>query len=103
MSETPKCPCRVCLGDLVVDVNVRQANDLVAKYGWTVIGVADEVEESPDWANTVGLWHMHRLPEVSIFGLDIQDLQEWLNEAAHRSSGSSSSLRRNECRILSMI
>ncbi|MFF8265341.1 DUF4262 domain-containing protein [Streptomyces virginiae] len=52
----------------------------VRRHGWQVVGVGGE--DIPDWAFTVGLWHSYRIPEVAMFGLELQGLMHWVNDAA---------------------
>lgn len=62
-------------------------NDLrgrVAKFGFTVQGVAGYDDDDPEWAYTVGLWRTYGAPDLCLFGLDAEDMMGWLNDAAER-------------------
>ncbi|MGW9448794.1 DUF4262 domain-containing protein [Streptomyces sp. NPDC055632] len=52
----------------------------VREHGWHVVGVGGG--DIPDWSFTVGLWHSHRIPEVAMFGLELQGLMHWVDAAA---------------------
>ncbi|WP_078906906.1 DUF4262 domain-containing protein [Streptomyces sp. NRRL S-378] len=88
LTMSSSCPCVLC--DPAASATfrtrrqrkkrwVRQMAD-VRKYGWHVVGVGGE--DIPDWAFTVGLWHSYRIPEVAMFGLELQGLMYWVNDAA---------------------
>ncbi|MFB7340202.1 DUF4262 domain-containing protein [Streptomyces hydrogenans] len=42
----------------------------VREHGRHVVGVGGGV--IPDWSFTVGPWHSCRIPEVAMFGLELQ-------------------------------
>lgn len=84
----PGCTCIIChdygdrdrLGnaDLRTIVHIQQ-------YGWSVVLVAAD-ERGPGWAFTIGLWHSHRVPELTMFGLEPYDMQSCLNDLAERAA-----------------
>ncbi len=57
----------------------------VRKHGWQVVGVGGE--DIPDWSFTVGLWHSCRIPEIAMFGLELEGLMHWVNDAAAELRG----------------
>ena len=54
--------------------------DNVVEFDWAVTGVFDPNSDRT-FAYTTGLWHNYRAPELSIFGMDIDNMQSILNEA----------------------
>ena len=50
----------------------------VERHGWAVLGIHAE-DSVPGWAFTAGLWHTFGSPEVAMFGLHVEDMQQWLN------------------------
>lgn len=76
------CFCRLCSpqdGDEELDERERKLLTDVQGHGWAVMGIT-QYGDLPGWAFTVGLWHTFRAPEVAMFGLDVHDMQLWLNE-----------------------
>lgn len=77
-----ECHCLVCapVDDLRGhDVDFQDIAGHIGSHGWSSLGIASE-DGVPAWAFTVGLWHSHGAPEVSMFGLRNPDMQNWLNE-----------------------
>jgi hypothetical protein len=77
-----ECHCRICEqapGDRAWDEGDRKLVADVQRHGWGVIGIQAE-EWRPGWAFTVGLWHTFGVPELAMFGLQVRDMQTWLNE-----------------------
>jgi hypothetical protein len=52
----------------------------VREYGWSALCVPGTY----DFAYTVGLWHSFRLPELVMFGLHGDGMQQWLNACVAR-------------------
>lgn len=79
------CTCLICQPDaeIAADTVMSQTIRAVGEHGWTVLTVHGDDDDEPDWAYTVGLWHKHRVSELSMFGLDAEDMIEWLNRAGH--------------------
>lgn len=80
------CRCVIC--DLANGHSGRPAFDetLIAnigEHGWGVIMIPAG-PASEGWAFTVGLWHTHGLPDLAMFGLDINVMQSCLNLAVDR-------------------
>ncbi|MBG6100835.1 DUF4262 domain-containing protein [Micromonospora vinacea] len=57
----------------------------VQQHGWGVTTIPED-DKGPGWAYTIGLWHTHRMPELAIFGLDVELSQMSLNELGDRAS-----------------
>jgi hypothetical protein len=57
--------------------------EIVKEHGWGVT-VVPETDDSPPFAYTTGLWHSHRVPEVSVFGLAQEDAHGVLNAAGQQ-------------------
>jgi hypothetical protein len=56
-------------GDGMSDVEIVQRYaDLIAEYGWAVVGVVSE--EEPAWLYTVGVQQTFNHPELVIYGLE---------------------------------
>jgi hypothetical protein len=51
----------------------------IAKHGWSVIGVGGD-QDPPRWAYSIGLWHSLRSAELVMVGLDVRDMQSWIND-----------------------
>ncbi len=85
------CRCRLCepgAGPAKYDSSEQKLLADVQRHGWGVFGIKAEVG-SPGWAFTVGLWHRFRSPEIAMFGLQVEDMQRWLNIAGDQvKSGS---------------
>ena len=84
MTEAKPCTCDIC-GTRVhssADAGLARTVARVEKFGFSLQGGADYDEDEPDWAYTIGLWHSFRVPELSMFGLDVEDMVGWLDEAA---------------------
>ncbi|MGI5183488.1 DUF4262 domain-containing protein [Dactylosporangium sp. CA-152071] len=56
----------------------------VLEHGWSVLMVPED-EQGPGWAYTIGLWHSHRLPELAMFGLDVELMRTCLNDIGRRA------------------
>ena len=50
----------------------------VAEYGWHVVNVLD-MEETPGWAYSVGLYKNFKHPEIVVFGLDHEVMHILIN------------------------
>ncbi|WP_018686466.1 DUF4262 domain-containing protein [Actinokineospora enzanensis] len=74
------CTCQVCAG--TQDEAFVSINEAVVGHGWCVLGVDGGQDE---FAYTVGLGHTLDRPEVSMFGLDVEDMQHWLNHVVELS------------------
>lgn len=74
-----ECQCVIChdYGDRADAHPVEQR--LVGNVGTTGWGVIAIPDDNGPWAFTVGLWHTHRQPEVTLFGLDPQTMIGVLN------------------------
>ena len=54
--------------------------DDIKRVGWHTLGVfASSGEDGPDWAFSIGLYHMFGHPEVIVMGLPIGTCQEIVN------------------------
>lgn len=83
-----RCHCIICVDhgdrdrlgnfDLRTIVHVKQ-------YGWSVVLVPADGDR-PGWACTIGLWHSHRTPELAVFGLDLYEMEEYLNGLGRSSA-----------------
>lgn len=78
MPNTEPCHCVLCSPDGEPHDRVVEN---VLEFGWHVVLVPAD-DESVGWAFTVGLWHHHRLPELTIFGLEVPEMHQRLNELA---------------------
>jgi hypothetical protein len=79
--DQPTCPCIICrdYGDRdQLDAIDRNTIGHVEEHGWSVVQIPED-DLGPGWAFTVGLWHSHRLPELAIFGLEIDTMKACLN------------------------
>lgn len=70
----PPCTCVICEDlppgrDAAIVGHIRE-------HGWSVLRIGGGEFE---FAYTVGLWHTFRRPETVMFGLDGQNMQQWLN------------------------
>lgn len=85
---SPSCACVLCDPAASATFRARQRQRKywsretahVREHGWHVVGVGGQ--DIPDWAFTVGLWHSYRIPEVAMFGLELQGLMHWVNAGA---------------------
>lgn len=59
--------------------------DQVHEHGWSVVMVPAD-DEGPGFAYTIGLWHTHGVPELAMFGLDIQTMHILLNTLGHQAA-----------------
>jgi hypothetical protein len=75
------CTCIICDPPGKVDDFLMSTVRNVESHGRSVVGVA-EGEDEPAWAYSIGLWHSSRLPEIAMFGLEVDDMWQWLNEVA---------------------
>lgn len=57
----------------------------VEAHGWSVIMVPAG-DEGPGFAYTIGLWHTHGVPELAMFGLDIQTMHVLLNALGRKAA-----------------
>ncbi|MFD9082744.1 DUF4262 domain-containing protein [Streptomyces erythrochromogenes] len=88
LTMSSSCPCVLCDPAASATFRTRRLRKKrwarqmadVRKYGWHVVGVGGE--DMPDWAFTIGLWHSYRIPEVAMFGLELEGLMHWVNDAA---------------------
>jgi hypothetical protein len=70
---TAPCSCLICAGEPAGrDADIAET---VQAHGWSALWIAGGI----DFAYTVGLWHTFRRPEVVMFGLDGENMQDWLN------------------------
>ncbi|MEV7404535.1 DUF4262 domain-containing protein [Streptomyces sp. NPDC091267] len=86
-NDPPPCRCVIChdYGDRdEADRMSRRTVEQVRTYGWSVVMVPAD-DEGPAFAYTIGLWHTHSVPELAMFGLDVQLMQELLNAVGHRA------------------
>lgn len=70
------CACGICSGVEPADESDGNRVQQVRDHGWSVVGV---LGTAADFAYTVGLQHSFGRPEVAVFGLDAEDMLEWLN------------------------
>ncbi|GAB3836672.1 DUF4262 domain-containing protein [Dactylosporangium cerinum] len=56
----------------------------VQAHGWSVLMVPED-DHGPGWAYTIGLWHSYRIPELAMFGLDVEVLRTCLNDIGRRA------------------
>ncbi|MFB7795960.1 DUF4262 domain-containing protein [Streptomyces sp. NPDC056086] len=81
------CPCVLCDPAASATLRARRQREKywsremanVREHGWHVVGVGGG--DIPDWSFTVGLWHSYRIPEIAMFGLELQGLMHWVNAA----------------------
>ena len=83
VAEEPNHPCHCIIHEPPGDGGHWDENDpriaaKVQELGW-IVGKVDEVETSPGWAFTVGLWHSLGRPELAMVGLRVPDMQHWLS------------------------
>lgn len=80
-AATRECHCRLCEPSDDRDgwgEDDRKLVEDVRRHGWSVVGIRAEFAQ-PGWAFTVGLWHTFGCTEVAMFGLNVRDMQDWLN------------------------
>ena len=70
-ADQAACRCVLCLDPGVLDDVTQLTVEQVEKHGWQVTMIPAD-EQGPGWAYTVGLWHTYRIPELAMFGLDIE-------------------------------
>ncbi|MFI6122542.1 DUF4262 domain-containing protein [Streptomyces sp. NPDC051064] len=89
MTDDPfRCRCVLChdYGDrdeadrlgLTITENVQQ-------HGWHVVMVPED-EVGPGFAYTIGLVHTHGVPELAMFGLDINAMHRMLNRLGAKAA-----------------
>ncbi|WP_427168838.1 DUF4262 domain-containing protein (plasmid) [Streptomyces sp. C1-1] len=83
-ADTAVCHCVVCqdVGD--PDARTRLSVATIGEHGWQVIMIPAD-DQGPGWAYTVGLWHSHRIPELAMFGLDIDLMHTLLNDLVRQA------------------
>jgi uncharacterized protein DUF4262 len=77
----PQCRCIIChdygdrdrLGKAALRTIVH-----VTQYGWSVV-LVQPTGSRPGWVYTVGLWHSHNSPELTMFGGDVYEMEVCLN------------------------
>ncbi|MER5476036.1 DUF4262 domain-containing protein [Streptomyces sp. NPDC002734] len=87
-NERAACHCVIChdYGDrgeatALDEHTVRHVQD----HGWSVVMVPAD-EQGPGFAYTVGLLHSHGVPELAMFGLDVQLMHALLNELGRQAA-----------------
>ncbi|MER7719627.1 DUF4262 domain-containing protein [Streptomyces flaveolus] len=86
--DVPSCRCVLChdYGDRgEADPMDRRTIQQVEEHGWSVVMVPAD-DEGPGFAYTIGLWHTHAVPELAMFGLDIQTMHLLLNTLGHKAA-----------------
>ncbi|MEV0180003.1 DUF4262 domain-containing protein [Streptomyces sp. NPDC050625] len=86
--ECPACRCVIChdYGDRdEADRLDLRTVEQVQEHGWSVMMVPAD-DEGPGFAYTIGLWHTHAVPELAVFGLDIQTMHALLNTLGSRAA-----------------
>lgn len=59
--------------------DIKVLND-IQTFGWHTTGVfAQEGEEGPEWAFSIGLYHSFMHPEVILFGLPLETCMDLVN------------------------
>src|SRR5262249_25495648 len=86
-----ECHCPLCErhgpdDDRLDDPRLRRTADLIGDFGWRVQAISDG-DGLPGWAYSIGLWHGAMVPEVSMFGLGIQDMGHWINDLGRALRG----------------
>ncbi|MFJ9080089.1 DUF4262 domain-containing protein [Streptomyces sp. NPDC102278] len=79
------CHCVLCQDIEEPDPRIQSTVDVIQQHGWQVTMVPVGCDEAPGWAYTIGLWHRHRIPELTMFGLDVRMMQTLLNDLAQRA------------------
>ncbi|MFF8881312.1 DUF4262 domain-containing protein [Streptomyces flaveolus] len=85
--DLPSCRCVIChdYGDRdEADPMDLRTIEQVEEHGWSVVMVPAD-DEGPGFAYTIGLWHTHAVPELAMFGLDIQTMHALLNALGHHA------------------
>jgi hypothetical protein len=88
IDDKPSCRCVLCR-----DYGDRDQRDQfdtdninnVEQYGWGVIMIPED-ELGPGWAYTVGLWHSYHIPELAMFGLDLNLMKASLNHLGQQAN-----------------
>ncbi|MFF9492766.1 DUF4262 domain-containing protein [Streptomyces flaveolus] len=85
--DLPSCRCVICHdhGDRdEADPTDLRTIEQVEEHGWSVVMVPAD-DEGPGFAYTIGLRHTHAVPELAMFGLDIQTMHALLNALGHHA------------------
>jgi hypothetical protein len=83
MPDQPVCHCLLCVDhEVELDETDRSAMRTVQERGWAVIMIPEDTD-GPGWAFTVGLWHTFRSPEVAMFGLRVDVMNNCLKTLAN--------------------
>src|SRR4051794_27740479 len=83
MPDQPVCHCLLCVEhEVELDETDRSAMRTVQERGWAVIMIPEDAD-GPGWAFTVGLWHTFRSPEVAMFGLRVDVMNNCLKTLAN--------------------
>ncbi|MFC7262772.1 DUF4262 domain-containing protein [Streptomyces lutosisoli] len=86
--DHPACRCVIChdYGDRdEADRMDLRTVDQIQEHGWSVVMVPAD-DEGPGFAYTIGLWHTHGVPELAMFGLDIETMHIMLNALGHQAA-----------------
>ncbi|WP_030166371.1 DUF4262 domain-containing protein [Spirillospora albida] len=84
----PPCACVLChdYGDRDrLDTFQLRTIVHIAQYGWSIVLRPADIT-GPGWAYTIGLWHSHRSPELSMFGGDVYEMEESLNRLGRQAA-----------------
>ncbi|MER6146060.1 DUF4262 domain-containing protein [Streptomyces sparsogenes] len=57
----------------------------VEEHGWSVVMVPTD-DEGPGFAYTIGLWRTYGVPELAMFGLDIETMHVLLNALGRKAA-----------------
>jgi hypothetical protein len=82
----PPCACRIHapVGDEAAwTADDRKLVADVEGHGWHLVGINPQPGQ-PSWVFSVGLWHTFRSPELSMFGLRMMDMGQWINRAGEQ-------------------
>lgn len=87
MSQTnPSCRCVICEDhgdrDDLDPIETDTIRD-VRRFGWSVLMITED-DQGPGWAYTVGLWHSHGVPDLAMFGLEVEAMRSCLNTLGER-------------------
>jgi uncharacterized protein DUF4262 len=72
----------LCSGAYEADRDVIAAG--VDRRGWHVVSRPGG-DDGPDFAFTVGLWHSFGSAEAALFGLDLEEMNRWLDEVGSQA------------------
>ena len=63
-----------------MDKKDKKIQDVIKTVGWYVFKVFDEKGQLPDFAYSVGAFYSYQQPEIIIYGLDLDDMHNIIND-----------------------